>query len=85
MQSRFGLRTKLLLSILVILLVSYSTLMYYTETDPFTGEAIYVAKRPSERMMQRALIQYKNPQNRVYIRKALKILNKENLKGLFLG
>jgi hypothetical protein len=33
-------------------------------------------------MMQRALLQYKNPQNREHIRKALKILNREDLKRL---
>lgn len=65
--------------------MTVSGAMYYTETDPFTGRAVYVAKRPSERMMQRALLQYKNPQNRDHIRKALKILNKEGLKGLLLG
>ncbi len=59
--------------------------MYYTEKDPFTGRKIYVAKYPRERMMQRALLQYKNPQNKQYILKALKILNKEGLKKLFLG
>lgn len=63
--------------------MTVSACMYYTEQDPFTGEPVYVAKRPSERMMQRALLQYKNPQNREYIRKALKILNKEGLKSLF--
>ncbi len=63
--------------------MTVSGAMYYTEKDPFTGKNIYVAKRPSERMMQRALLQYKNPQNRDYIRKALKILNKEGLKSLF--
>jgi len=36
-------------------------------------------------MMQRALLQYKNPQNRQYILKALKILDKENLKKVLLG
>lgn len=59
--------------------------MYYTEMDPFTGKAVYVTKKPSERMMQRALIQYNNPQNRVYVIKALKILKREDLKRLFLG
>lgn len=64
--------------------MTVSGAMYYTESDPFTGSSIYVAKRPSERMMQRALLQYKNPQNRKYIRKALKILDKEGLKSLLL-
>ncbi|MBI5124561.1 MAG: DUF3362 domain-containing protein, partial [Candidatus Omnitrophica bacterium] len=65
--------------------MTISGAMYYTETDPFSGRHIYVAKKPSERMMQRALLQYKNPQNREYIRKALRILNKEGFKKLLLG
>lgn len=65
--------------------MTVSGAMYHTEADPFTGSAVYVAKKPSERMMQRALLQYKNPRNRPYIRKALKMLGKEGLKKLFLG
>lgn len=57
--------------------------MYYTGKDPFTGKPIYVAKNPSERMMHRALLQYKNPQNRKTIAKALKILKREDLTYLF--
>lgn len=64
--------------------MTVSAAMYYTERDPFTGKAVYVAKKPSERMMQRALLQYKNPHNRSYIRKALKILHKESLTYLLL-
>ena len=63
--------------------MTVSGAMYYTEKDPFTGRPVYVAKRQGERMMQRALLQYKNPQNRGYLRKALKILNREDLKKLF--
>ena len=65
--------------------MTLSGAMYYTEQDPFTGKKLYVAKYPRERMMQRALLQYKNPQNRHYILKALKILNKEGLKKVLLG
>ena len=64
--------------------MTVSGAMYYTESDPFTGKSVYVAKSPRERMMQRALLQYKNPQNRKYIQKALKILDKEGLKRLLL-
>ncbi|MDP3792091.1 MAG: YgiQ family radical SAM protein [Candidatus Omnitrophota bacterium] len=63
--------------------MTVSGAMYHTQMDPSTGRAVYVAKKPSERMMQRALMQYKNPQNREYVRKALKILNREDLKRLF--
>ncbi|MDO8535748.1 MAG: YgiQ family radical SAM protein [Candidatus Omnitrophota bacterium] len=65
--------------------MTLSGAMYYTEQDPFTGKKLYVAKYPHERMMQRALLQYKNPQNRHYILKALKLLNKEGLKRALLG
>ncbi len=59
--------------------------MYYTEKNPLTGKNLYVAKTQSERTMQRALLQYKNPQNRKHILRALKILHKESLKRLFCG
>jgi uncharacterized radical SAM protein YgiQ len=65
--------------------MTLSGAMYYTEQDPFTGKKLYVAKLPHERMMQRALLQYKNSQNRPHILKALKILDKENLKKVLLG
>ncbi|MCX5665898.1 MAG: YgiQ family radical SAM protein [Candidatus Omnitrophica bacterium] len=65
--------------------MTLSGAMYHTEQDPFTGKKLYVAKYPRERMMQRALLQYKNPQNRQYILKALKILDKEGLKKVLLG
>ena len=65
--------------------MTLSGAMYYTEQDPFTGNKLYVAKYPHERMMQRALLQYKNPQNKQYILRALKILDKEDLKKLLLG
>jgi uncharacterized radical SAM protein YgiQ len=65
--------------------MTLSGAMYYTEQDPFTGKKLYVAKYPHERMMQRALLQYKNPQNRQHILKALKILDKESLKKVLLG
>ncbi len=65
--------------------MTLSGAMYYTEQDPFTGKKLYVAKYPRERMMQRALLQYKNPQNRQHILKALKILDKESLKKVLLG
>ena len=57
--------------------MTVSACMYYTEKDLFTGKRIYVAKNPRERMMQRALLQYKNPQNKKYVRKALQALQKK--------
>ncbi len=65
--------------------MTISSSMYYTEKNPLTGKNLYVAKTQSERAMQRALLQYKNPQNRKHILRALKILHKESLKNLFCG
>ncbi|MDP3790298.1 MAG: YgiQ family radical SAM protein [Candidatus Omnitrophota bacterium] len=63
--------------------MTISACMYYTEKDLFTGKHIYVAKNASDRMMQRALLQYKNPQNKMYVRMALKKLHKESLWRMF--
>ncbi len=40
-----------------------STCMYYTELDPRTMEPVYVPKNPHHKAMQRALIQYRKPNN----------------------
>ncbi len=58
-----------------------STCMYYTELDPFTGKSIYVPKNPHEKAMQRALIQYRNPQNYELVLEALKKTNRMDLVG----
>lgn len=58
-----------------------STCMYYTEVDPLTMESVYVPKNPHEKAMQRALIQYRNPENRAIIEEALKKANREDLIG----
>ena len=54
--------------------MTLSTCMYYTETDPFSGKKVYVAKTFHERKMQRALIQYDKPANRKLLLEALKKL-----------
>src|SRR3989338_3894400 len=59
--------------------------MYYTEKDSFTGRAIYVAKTLKERKMQRALVQYYQPQNKALVLEALRLLDRMDLKGLFAG
>ena len=58
-----------------------STAMYYTELDPFTMKKIYVPKTPHEKAMQRALIQYKSPQNYYLVLEALKKANRQDLIG----
>ncbi|HIU64705.1 MAG TPA: YgiQ family radical SAM protein, partial [Candidatus Avacidaminococcus intestinavium] len=60
---------------------SYSTAMYYSEMDPETGEAVYVAKKMHDKAMQRALLQYKNPKNRVLVHEALVKAGRTELIG----
>lgn len=48
-----------------------STCMYYTELDPRTMEGVYVPKSAHEKAMQRALIQYRKPQNYNLVHEAL--------------
>ncbi len=58
-----------------------STVMYYTGIDPATGEKVYVCKNPHEKNMQRALIQYRNPENYELVREALIKAGREDLIG----
>ena len=58
-----------------------STCMYYTGLDPRTMTAVYVPKDPHEKEMQRALIQYRNPANRVLVRESLLKAGREDLIG----
>ena len=59
-----------------------STCMYYTEMDPRTMEPVYVPKSPHEKAMQRALIQYRKPQNYKLVHEALKTAGREDLIGV---
>ena len=59
--------------------------IYYTEKDPMTGKSVYVAKGLRERKLQRALIQYDNPDNKRYVIEALRKLGKMNLSNLFFS
>lgn len=59
--------------------------IYYTETNPFTGDKVYVPKTFRERKMQRALLQYRNPTNRKLILEALKQVKATHLVKVFLG
>lgn len=58
-----------------------STCMYYTELDPRTMQKIYVPKSPREKAMQRALIQYRKPQNYDIVREALILAGRQDLIG----
>ena len=58
-----------------------STCMYYTGVDPRTMESVYVPINPHEKAMQRALIQYRNPQLYDLVEEALKKAHREDLIG----
>ena len=58
-----------------------STAMYYTGVDPRTMEPIYVARDPHEKAMQRALIQYRKPENYKLVREALERAGRTDLIG----
>lgn len=58
-----------------------STVMYYTGIDPRTGERVYVAKNPHEKAMQRALMQYRKPENYELVKEALWLAHREDLIG----
>lgn len=58
-----------------------STVMYYTEIDPRDGKSVYVAKNPHEKALQRALIQYSNPENYDLVKEALQICGRQDLIG----
>ena len=58
-----------------------STTMYYTEIDPRDMKPVYVCKNPHEKAMQRALIQYKRPENYDLVKEALMKAGREDLIG----
>ncbi len=58
-----------------------STCMYYTELDPLTMESVYVPKTFEEKQMQRALLQYRYPENRRLVEKALIKAERQDLIG----
>lgn len=58
-----------------------STCMYYTGLDPRTMKPVYVARDPHEKAMQRALIQYRRPENYELVKEALLREGREDLIG----
>ena len=58
-----------------------STCMYYTGVDPRTMEKVYVPMNPHEKAMQRALIQYKRPENYDLVKEALIKAGRTDLIG----
>ncbi len=58
-----------------------STCMYYTGLDPRTMEPVYVPVSPHEKAMQRALIQYRDPENYELVTEALNKAGRTDLIG----
>ncbi len=58
-----------------------STCMFYTGLDPRDMKPVYVPVTAKEKQMQRALIQYRNPDNYDIVKKALLEAGREDLIG----
>lgn len=58
-----------------------STVMYYTGLDPLTGRRIYTPTDYREKLMQRALLQWRRPENASLVREALIKAGREDLIG----
>ena len=58
-----------------------STCMYSTGVDPRTMKKVYVPKNPHEKAMQRALIQYRRPENYNLVKEALLKCGRTDLIG----
>jgi len=52
--------------------MTLAAVMYYTETDPFTGRKLSVAKDVREKRLQRAMLQLAEPRNYDYARRVLR-------------
>lgn len=61
--------------------LTVSTCMYYTGLNPFTMKPVYVAKNSEEKAMQRALMQYRDPRQRLLVEKALRRAGRTDLIG----
>ena len=59
-----------------------STVMYYTGIDPFTGKKVYTATDYHEKQLQRALLQWRKPENRRKIYEAMNYCTEEGVKDL---
>ena len=58
-----------------------STVMYYTGLDPRTMKKVFVPHSPHEKAMQRALIQYRKPENYELVKEALLKAGRGDLIG----
>lgn len=62
-----------------------STCMFYTGLDPYTMKPVYVPRSPSEKAMQRALLQYYLPKNHKIVTQALIKAGRQDLIGFSQG
>ncbi len=58
-----------------------STCMYYTGLDPRTMKRVDITRSPHEKAMQRALIQYRKPENYELVKEALIKCHRQDLIG----
>ena len=58
-----------------------STCMFHTGMDPMTGGEVYVPRSAHEKKLQRALLQYRAPQNRRLVEEALEAAGRPDLVG----
>lgn len=58
-----------------------ATCMWYTGLDPRTMEPVFVPKTPHDKALQRALMQWRKPQNRALVLEALHKTGREDLIG----
>ena len=58
-----------------------ATAIYHTGVHPLEGVPVHVPRGDRERAMQRALLQFRKPENRALVREALKLAGREDLIG----
>lgn len=58
-----------------------ATCMWYTGLDPRTMKPVFVPKSPHDKALQRALMQWRKPQNRKLVLEALRRTGREDLIG----
>ena len=58
-----------------------ATCMWYTGIDPRTMKPVFVPKTPHDKALQRALMQWRKPQNRKLVLEALHRTGREDLIG----
>lgn len=58
-----------------------STTMYYTGLNPLNMQSVYIPKTKSEKAMQRALLQYRNPKKYDLVYEALLSVGRQDLIG----